>query len=160
MNKKVIAIVLTAFLTLTMAGTAFARGGHGGGHGGHGGGGHSFGGGHAIHSVGHHHGGGGHIRPGGGHYYHGGHHPRVYYTHHRPHHRHYWYGPGWRSWYWDYYWGWTAPVVVGYTITKVAEPSAEYIYNVCAEGCRCLDKDNPTPCRCTEYCYCNQYHNR
>ena len=99
-----------------------------------------------------------------------------YHRYYRPRHVYHYYRPwgwGWYSpwhvYYWDdWYWGlpavsFTTGVVLGNVLANSSAPSNSddfYYYNICAEGCRCLDKDAPTPCRCTEHCYCNKYHNK
>ena len=101
-------------------------------------------------------------------HYHYYHRPHYTYHHYRPWRHYYWDYGYYRPWryYWDsdYYWGWpAASFVTGYVIGSTASSSnvsSNYYYNVCAEGCNCLDRDNPTPCNCTENCYCNMYHNR
>ncbi len=119
--------------------------------------------------------------PRSGTYYHyrsyGRPHGAIHYHCHRyyrPCHVYHYYRPWgryspWHVYYWDdWYWGFpaasfTTGVVLGSVLANSSAPSNSdnfYYYNVCAEDCRCLDKDNPTPCRCTEHCYCNKYHNK
>ncbi|MDO4953211.1 MAG: hypothetical protein Q4E34_05240 [Synergistaceae bacterium] len=216
MNRRKTAVLfLTLALSLALAGTAFARGGHGsvggsrsfsrgGGFGGHSGGHGSVGGSRsfsrerASHSSRYVTGGYSRSRTGGTHYHyhdHGRSHTSgTHYHYHgcrsrisgRHYHHHLYYRPyryrnihwhchehwGWGPryyccrpgyyWYDSWYWpaGFTVGLILGNAVSYTPSAAANYYYNVCAEGCNCLDKYNPTPCNCTENCYCNAYHKK